>query len=42
MAKKKTEERKYIKNVLVKGKVKYIEMTDKEIAELQKLTAEAE
>lgn len=39
---KKSEERKYIKNVLVKGKVKYVEMTEKEIEELQKLAAEAE
>ena len=42
MAKKKTDERKYIKNVLVKGKVKYVEMTAKEIEELQKLAAKAE
>ena len=37
---KKSEDRKYIKNILVKGKVKYVEMTDKEIEELQKLAAE--
>ena len=39
---KKSEDRKYIKNVLVKGKVKYVEMTAKEIEELQKLATEAE
>ena len=39
---KKSEKRKYIKNVLVKGKVKYVEMTEKEIAKLQSLAAEAE
>ena len=37
---KKTEEKRPVKNVLVKGKVKYVEMTDKEIEELQKLAAE--
>lgn len=37
---KKSEEKKYIKNVLVKGKVKYVNMTDKEIEELEKLAAE--
>ena len=40
MAKKNTEDRKYMKNVLVKGKVKYVEMTNKEIEELQKLAAD--
>lgn len=33
---KKSEEKKYIKNVLVKGKVKYVEMTDKEVEKLLK------
>ena len=37
---KKTEEKRPVKNVLVKGKVKYVELTDKEIEELQKLAAE--
>lgn len=39
---KKSEERKYIKNVLVKGKVKYVEMTTKEIEALLKASEEAE
>ena len=42
MAKKNSEEKRPVKNVLVKGKVKYVELTDKEIEELQKLAAEAE
>ena len=37
---KKTEEKRPVKNVLIKGKVKYVELTDKEIEELQKLAAE--
>lgn len=39
---KKTEEKRPVKNVLVKGKVKYVELTDKEIEELKKLAEEQE
>lgn len=39
--KKNSEEKRPVKNVLVKGKVKYIELADKEIEELQNLAAEA-
>ena len=38
---KKSEEKKYIKNVLVKGKVKYVDMTEKEIEALLKASEEA-
>ncbi len=34
--KKNSEEKRPVKNVLVKGKVKYIELTDKEIEKLLK------
>ena len=34
---KKAEENKYIKNVRVKGKVKYVEMSAKEIEKLKQL-----
>lgn len=39
--KKNSEATRPLKNVLVKGKVKYVEMTDKEIEELEKFAAEA-
>lgn len=38
--KKNSEATRPLKNVLVKGKVKYVELTDKEIEELEKLAAE--
>ncbi len=38
---KKSEDKKYIKNILVKGKVKYVEMTEKEIEALLKASEEA-
>lgn len=38
---KKSDTKKYIKNVLVKGKVKYVEMTEKEIETLLKASEEA-
>lgn len=40
MAKKSTEEKRPVKNILVKGKVKYVELTEQEINKLQKLAAE--
>lgn len=38
--KKKSEATRPLKNILEKGKVKYVELTDKEIEELEKLAAE--
>ena len=37
--KKNSEEKRLVKNILVKGKVKYVELTDKEIEELKALAA---
>lgn len=37
--KKNSEEKRPVKNVLVKGKVKYVELTDKEIEKLKALAA---
>lgn len=39
---KKTEEKRPVKNVLIKGKVKYVELTEKEIEELKALAAAEE
>lgn len=42
MAKKSTEEKRPVKNVLVKGKIKYVELTEKEIKELKAIAVNDE